>query len=90
MIRVARTFGLKSARIGTILVQMIVKFTVSTRTAAYLRWLADNVLLVKSPHEAAHHLMRLSLAEMRRGGALSEPSGADLDQIGDQEADESA
>jgi len=55
-----------------------IKFTVSEQSAAYLRWVAKNILFETTEHEAARHLMMTRLEELRRAYRKDEPSPEDL------------
>ncbi len=57
---------------------MQIRFSVSNEAAAYLRWLAKNILLEDSEHQAARHLMLKQLEEMRRAHRKDDPTLADL------------
>ncbi|WP_375551153.1 hypothetical protein [Rhodophyticola porphyridii] len=50
-----------------------ITFTVTLEAAAYLRWLADNVLFEKSESLAAKHLMMDGLTRSRRKNMAEEP-----------------
>ena len=54
------------------------KFSVTDEAAAYLRWLARHVLLLKSEHDAAKHLMETRLEEIRRQHRHDEPMPGEL------------
>jgi len=55
-----------------------ISFSVTDEAAAYLRWLARNILFERSEHTAARHLMMRSLEETRRQFRRDEPSSDDL------------
>lgn len=55
-----------------------IKFTVTDHAAAYLRWLAKNILFEATEHDAARHLMMTKLEEQRRLYRRDEPSQDDL------------
>ncbi len=54
------------------------RFSVTDEAAAYLRWLARNILFEKSEHDAARHLMMYRLEETRRQYRRDEPGPEDL------------
>ena len=55
-----------------------IKFTVTDEAAAYLKWLARNILFEKSEDGAARHLMMHRLEETRRQYRREEPGPDDL------------
>ena len=55
-----------------------IKFTVTEEAAAYLRWLARNVLFEKTENDAARHLMMVQIEKTRREHRKDEPSPEDL------------
>lgn len=55
-----------------------IKFTLSDDARAYLRWLARDVLFLKTEHDAAKHLLTRQMELMRRENRGHEPSIADL------------
>lgn len=57
---------------------MQIRFTVSDEAAAYLRWVARNILFEKSEHEAARAFMMHRLEEVRRQHRRDEPAAEDL------------
>ena len=50
-----------------------ISFSVTDEAAAYLRWLARNILFEKTENLAARHLMMYRLEEMRRQFRRDEP-----------------
>lgn len=65
------------------------KFVLTEEARCYLRWLAKEVLLVKTEHEAAKHLLLQRIEMMRRENKGAEPSLAELKQLfSDQKASE--
>ncbi len=60
---------------------MQIKFTVTKEAAAYLRWVAKNILFESSEHTAARHLMMTKLEETRRTNRKNEPGPEDLAPI---------
>ena len=52
--------------------------SVTDEAAAYLRWLARNILFERSEHLAARHLMMHRLEETRRQYRRDEPGPDDL------------
>lgn len=56
----------------------LIKFSISDEAAAYLRWLARNILFVKSEDAAAKHLMAVQLGKTRRKYRREEPAPEDL------------
>ena len=55
-----------------------VKFTVSQDAAAYLQWLAKNVVPEETPDLVARHLVMKQIEQMRRDHRKEEPSLGDL------------
>jgi hypothetical protein len=58
-----------------------IKFTVTAEAAAYLRWLARNILFEKTENDAARHLMMKQLEQARRVYRKEEPSPEDLTPV---------
>lgn len=58
-----------------------IRFTVTGKAAAYLRWLAKNVLFEGSENDAARHLMMVQLEKTRREHRKDEPAPEDLAPI---------
>jgi hypothetical protein len=55
-----------------------VKFTLSPDAAAYLQWLAKNVVPEETPDLVARHLVMKQIEEMRRTHRKDEPPLSDL------------
>jgi hypothetical protein len=54
------------------------KFSVTEEAAAYLRWVARNILFEKDENAAARHLMMKELENTRRAHRRDEPGPEDL------------
>lgn len=55
-----------------------IRFSVTHEAAAYLRWVARNILFEKSENDAARHLMMYRLEQIRHEHRRDEPGPEDL------------
>lgn len=54
-----------------------IAFTVTDRTAAYLRWLSRNIIPERTESQVARHLMMTAIEKMRREHGPPEPHSLD-------------
>lgn len=61
-----------------------IKFTISQEAAAYLQWLAKNVIPEETPDLVARHLVMRQIEKMRREHRKDEPGLPDLPPVPDE------